>query len=402
MTSNTDENETAKEREIKKFMAMAPTAHNPNVVSNSSDNSDATRSVAEAQKLIKELIAAKFGNALVQQQKNATSVLASIKRKPDVTTPTLLSSSASHEIGSAIKKVPSHTGHFHDYYNDSQTVVKHAKLDKVSRITSESSISDESLHVVDVNVHHSTLDKDVPISNLEPSGQLRLTGIEEIQTVVSKIASQSSEPLVPPRPNPPVQQQAPTPVNNTHPHSNSSSAPQNFLITEIKQPESQQIVLTEEELAEMPVKDLNALLRGLPETEVLKLKQRRRTIKNRGYAQTSRTKRTTQKSMLETEKESLGSLLDKITRENELLRRERDEARIKLDAFERFASMSGVVIMNSTDINSTKPTFTPVSNSIVSRITENLLQSEKSEKSSVKITSEDLSEQVISSNIAIS
>ena len=108
--------------------------------------------------------------------------------------------------------------------------------------------------------------------------------------------------------------------------------------------ENHQIVLTEEELAEMPVKDLNALLRGLPESEILKLKQKRRTIKNRGYAQTSRTKRTTQKTVLEIEKTCLEKELGTLVRENEVLRKERDEARIKLEAFERFAGMSGIVI----------------------------------------------------------
>jgi len=127
-------------------------------------------------------------------------------------------------------------------------------------------------------------------------------------------------------------------------NSSSGTTPQNFLITEIKQQaqENHQIILTEEELADMPVKDLNSLLRGLPENEVMKLKQRRRTIKNRGYAQTSRVKRTTQKTVLEGEKETLNEMLEKITRENELLKRERDEARIKLEAFERFAAISGI------------------------------------------------------------
>ena len=108
---------------------------------------------------------------------------------------------------------------------------------------------------------------------------------------------------------------------------------------------SDQIILTEEELASMPVKDLNALLRGLPESEVWKLKQRRRTIKNRGYAQTSRFKRTKLRSVLEKEKGSLEGELDKYRKENERLRKERDEARIKLNAFEKFAAMSGIHVV---------------------------------------------------------
>lgn len=112
---------------------------------------------------------------------------------------------------------------------------------------------------------------------------------------------------------------------------------------------SDQIVLTEEELANMPVKDLNALLRGLPESEVWKLKQRRRTIKNRGYAQTSRFKRTKLRVVLEKEKGSLEEELDNYRQENERLRRERDEARIKLNAFEKFAAMSGIAVVFQDD-----------------------------------------------------
>ena len=108
-----------------------------------------------------------------------------------------------------------------------------------------------------------------------------------------------------------------------------------------------QIILTEEELASMPVKDLNVLLRGLPETEILKLKQRRRTIKNRGYAQTSRSKRAKQRTVLEVEKSGLEGELDHLKSENDRLRRERDEAKIKLEAFERFAAMSGIAVVFS-------------------------------------------------------
>lgn len=143
----------------------------------------------------------------------------------------------------------------------------------------------------------------------------------------------------------------------------------NFVITEIKPPENQQIVLTEEELAEMPVKDLNALLRGLPDPEVLKLKQRRRTIKNRGYAQTSRTKRTTQKSILEDEKSTLEEQLDALAADNEKLRKERDEARIKLEAFERFAGMSGIVVVTN-ESTPIVPNITSTSSNIVAGVKE--------------------------------
>ena len=125
---------------------------------------------------------------------------------------------------------------------------------------------------------------------------------------------------------------------------------------------SDQIILTEEELASMPVKDLNALLRGLPDSEVWKLKQRRRTIKNRGYAQTSRFKRTKLRAVLEKEKGSLEGELDKYRRENERLRKERDEARIKLNAFEKFAAMSGIQVVFHEEKSLRTSTATPITN----------------------------------------
>eukprot|EP00794_Sanderia_malayensis_P011925 gene11925-13160_t len=126
-----------------------------------------------------------------------------------------------------------------------------------------------------------------------------------------------------------------------------------------------QIILTEEELANMPVKDLNVLLRGLPENEVLKLKQRRRTIKNRGYAQTSRSKRTKLRVGLEEEKDSLEGELSSLRRENDTLRRERDEAKIKLEAFEKFAAISGIPIVYNDNDQGEKIQVSQTNNKIV-------------------------------------
>ena len=131
----------------------------------------------------------------------------------------------------------------------------------------------------------------------------------------------------------------------------------NFGINEMKESLNQQIVLTEEQLAEIPVKDLNSLLRGLPDSEVLKLKQKRRTIKNRGYAQTSRMKRTTQKNLLENEKMTLEEQLEHYARENELLKKERDDALLKLEAFKRFSESNGIILMTS-DETLMQPTLT--------------------------------------------
>jgi hypothetical protein len=65
------------------------------------------------------------------------------------------------------------------------------------------------------------------------------------------------------------------------------------------------IPIHDDELVAMTVKELNKLLKGLPKDEMIKLKQRRRTLKNRGYAANCREKRMTQKEILEGEKDGL-------------------------------------------------------------------------------------------------
>jgi chromosome segregation ATPase len=95
------------------------------------------------------------------------------------------------------------------------------------------------------------------------------------------------------------------------------------------------VELSDEVLANLPVKELNNILRGLPEDDVFKLKQRRRTLKNRGYAQNSRTKRVRQREDLEDERQQLKSELDVICKENEDLKRERDDARKKYDSLQK-------------------------------------------------------------------
>lgn len=74
--------------------------------------------------------------------------------------------------------------------------------------------------------------------------------------------------------------------------------------------------LTDEELIQLPVKELNAAVRGLPKHDVLELKQRRRTLKNRSYAANCREKRLTLKEDLEGEREQLVADIERLDAEN--------------------------------------------------------------------------------------
>lgn len=99
-----------------------------------------------------------------------------------------------------------------------------------------------------------------------------------------------------------------------------------------------QLSLNEEDLVSLPVRELNQRLQGMPREVVSKLKQKRRTLKNRGYAQNCRQKRIRQKGELEKENMSLLEELDRLKkrlalmeRQNRALVEERDKYKSKCE-----------------------------------------------------------------------
>uniref|UniRef100_A0A3P9IEK3 V-maf avian musculoaponeurotic fibrosarcoma oncogene homolog K n=2 Tax=Oryzias latipes TaxID=8090 RepID=A0A3P9IEK3_ORYLA len=129
-------------------------------------------------------------------------------------------------------------------------------------------------------------------------------------------------------------------------------------------------VLSDDELVAMSVRELNQHLRGLTKEDVVRLKQRRRTLKNRGYAASCRIKRVTQKEELERQKIELQQEVEKLARENASMRLELDALRAKYEALQCFArtvtrgpmspgkvaTTSVITIVKSTNHNNASPT----------------------------------------------
>lgn len=77
-------------------------------------------------------------------------------------------------------------------------------------------------------------------------------------------------------------------------------------------------------LLQLPVRDLNKRLQGISKEEIARLKQKRRTLKNRGYAQSCRTKRMNQRIELENANRLLMLELQKMKSELSRVAQERD------------------------------------------------------------------------------
>lgn len=111
---------------------------------------------------------------------------------------------------------------------------------------------------------------------------------------------------------------------------------------------SEEMNLNDDMLMSLSVRELNKRLHGCPREEVVRLKQKRRTLKNRGYAQNCRSKRLQQRQDLESMNRSLQNELHRIKLELSKALQEKDLLKQRLN----FNNRNGNNSANSDNPNS--------------------------------------------------
>jgi uncharacterized small protein (DUF1192 family) len=118
-------------------------------------------------------------------------------------------------------------------------------------------------------------------------------------------------------------------------------------------------VLNDDALMSLSVRELNKRLRGFPQEEVVRLKQKRRTLKNRGYAENCRSKRLQQRHELEVTNRNLQAELHHLKLQLRRVAQERDDYKQRLDLMRTGGDSDGVhsSVSSSGHSNPSSPEF---------------------------------------------
>lgn len=96
--------------------------------------------------------------------------------------------------------------------------------------------------------------------------------------------------------------------------------------------------ITDEDLMNLPIRELNKRLRCLPKEEVKVIRRRRRSLKNRGYATSCRQRRVRMKEVLETQNQRLKSQLREVKEKLTSVTKERDTFKSKYDQLSKLVA----------------------------------------------------------------
>eukprot|EP00094_Tigriopus_californicus_P008032 TCALIF_07732-PA protein Name:"Similar to MAFK Transcription factor MafK (Gallus gallus)" AED:0.09 eAED:0.09 QI:0/0.66/0.5/1/0.33/0.5/4/828/385 len=101
--------------------------------------------------------------------------------------------------------------------------------------------------------------------------------------------------------------------------------------------------IPDDQLAQLSVKELNKRVQNLTRDDIVKLKQRRRTLKNRGYAMNCRLRRQMHKEGLESQLNDMRDRFYNALKERDAVIKERDYLRNQLNQLEKLQASGGLV-----------------------------------------------------------